>query len=31
MHGDEVLDLLQEAKLELPEVDLTDEKAWPKL
>jgi hypothetical protein len=31
MHGDEVLDLLQEAKLELPEVDLTDEKVWPKL
>ncbi|MEX1103035.1 MAG: hypothetical protein WED87_02225, partial [Dehalococcoidia bacterium] len=31
LHGDEVLNLLKEAKLELPQVDLTDEKAWPKL
>jgi cell division protease FtsH len=31
LHGDEVLELLEEAKLELPEVDLTDEKVWPKL
>lgn len=31
LHGNEVLELLEEAKLELPEVDLTDEKAWPKL
>jgi ATP-dependent Zn protease len=29
MYGDEVLELLDEAKLVLPEVDLTDEKKWP--
>jgi ATP-dependent Zn protease len=31
LHGDEVLELLDESNLVLPEVDLTEERAWPKL
>jgi len=29
LHGDEVLDLLNEANLTIPELDLTDERTWP--
>jgi ATP-dependent Zn protease len=31
MHGDEVLDLLEAVRLKQPEVDLTDDRAWPKV
>jgi ATP-dependent Zn protease len=31
LHGDEVLELLDAAKLELPKVDYTNEKTWPNL
>jgi hypothetical protein len=31
IHGDEVVALLDEAKLEVPEVDLRQEEAWPRL
>jgi ATP-dependent Zn protease len=31
IHGDEVVALLDDAKLEVPEVDLRQEAAWPKL
>jgi hypothetical protein len=31
LHGDEVLELLAEANLVVPEVDLTEERAWPRL
>jgi hypothetical protein len=31
LHGDEILGLLDDSKLTLPEVDLTDEAIWPKL
>jgi cell division protease FtsH len=31
MHGDEVLDLLEQAHLTLPEVDLTNDESWPVL
>ena len=31
LHGDEIVGLLDESKLVLPEVDLTDEAIWPKL
>jgi hypothetical protein len=29
LFGDELLDLLESAKLEIPQVDLSDESAWP--
>jgi ATP-dependent Zn protease len=29
LFGDELLELLEEAKLEIPQVDLSDERAWP--
>jgi cell division protease FtsH len=31
MHGDEVLDLLEQAHLTLPEVDLANDESWPVL
>jgi ATP-dependent Zn protease len=31
MHGDEVVELLDRAKLQVPEIDLLDESAWPKV
>jgi ATP-dependent Zn protease len=31
LHGDEVLNLLDESNLQMPEVDLADESGWPKL
>jgi hypothetical protein len=31
LHGDEVLELLDQANLVIPEVDLTQDSAWPKL
>jgi ATP-dependent Zn protease len=31
LHGDEVLELLDQSNLVVPEVDLTEERAWPKL
>jgi hypothetical protein len=31
LHGDEVLELLDASNLVVPEVDLTEERAWPKL
>jgi len=31
LHGDEIVGLLDDANLTLPEVDLTDEAIWPKL
>ena len=31
LHGDEIVGLLDDSKLVLPEVDLTDEAVWPKL
>jgi cell division protease FtsH len=31
LHGDEILNLLEESKLVLPAVDLTAEETWPKL
>jgi hypothetical protein len=31
LHGDELVELLEEAKLVVPDVDLTQERAWPKL
>ncbi len=31
LHGDEVLELLDESNLVLPDVDLTEDRAWPKL
>jgi cell division protease FtsH len=31
MHGDEVVELLDRAQLKVPEIDLLDEAAWPKV
>jgi ATP-dependent Zn protease len=31
LYGDEILGLLNEANLQTPQVDLTDEKVWPKI
>jgi hypothetical protein len=31
MHGDEVVELLDRAQLQVPEIDLLDERAWPKV
>ena len=31
IHGDELLDLLDEAKLEAPEIDLMEEASWPRV
>ena len=31
LHGDEIVGLLDDANLTLPEVDLTDDAIWPKL
>ena len=31
LHGDEVVELLERARLEAPEIDLLDEAAWPKV
>jgi ATP-dependent Zn protease len=31
MHGDEVVELLEAAALEAPDIDLTDESIWPRL
>jgi len=31
LHGDEVLDLLDGADLQQPELDLLDDAVWPKL
>jgi ATP-dependent Zn protease len=31
MHGDEVVELLDRARLKVPEIDLLDEAAWPKM
>jgi ATP-dependent Zn protease len=31
MHGDEVVELLERARLREPEIDLLDEEAWPKV
>jgi hypothetical protein len=31
IHGDEVLELLDSLNLEIPEVDLLEEKSWPKI
>jgi hypothetical protein len=31
MHGDEVVELLERAQLEQPNIDLLDEKTWPKV
>jgi hypothetical protein len=31
LHGDEVIDLLERARLAEPEIDLLDESSWPKV
>jgi hypothetical protein len=31
LHGDEILELLESANLQVPEVDMTNDEAWPKL
>jgi ATP-dependent Zn protease len=31
LHGDEILELLNQAELQVPEVDMTKDEAWPKL
>ena len=31
MHGDEVVDLLNSVGLSEPEIDLMDDKTWPKV
>jgi ATP-dependent Zn protease len=31
MHGDEVVDVLDSVELEKPDIDLTDERTWPKV
>jgi cell division protease FtsH len=31
LHGDEILELLESANLQVPEVDMTKDEAWPKL
>ena len=31
LHGDEIVELLERANLELPEADLLEERSWPKL
>jgi hypothetical protein len=31
MHGDEVVEMLDAARLEAPAIDITDETIWPKL
>jgi hypothetical protein len=31
LHGDEVVELLDRARLEAPQIDLLDEAAWPKV
>ena len=31
MHGDEVVDLLDRARLRMPEIDLLDDATWPKM
>ena len=31
LYGDELVSLLNGANLQIPDVDLTDDKAWPKL
>jgi ATP-dependent Zn protease len=31
LHGDEVVDMLNDARLEAPEIDITDDTIWPKL
>ena len=31
MHGDEVVDLLNTVRLERPELDLTDDRTWPRV
>ncbi len=31
IHGDEVVDLLERARLKVPEIDVLDESAWPKV
>ena len=31
LYGDEVIEVLESAKLEKPEVDLLDEESWPKV
>jgi ATP-dependent Zn protease len=31
MHGDEVVDLLERAQLKVPEIDVLDDSAWPKV
>src|SRR3954451_1385122 len=31
MHGDEVVELLERSQLKVPEIDLLDEAAWPKM
>jgi hypothetical protein len=31
MHGDEVVELLERAQLQVPEIDLMDEAAWPRM
>jgi hypothetical protein len=31
LHGDEVVDLLERARLRTPQIDLLDEAAWPKV
>ena len=31
LYGDELVRLLNGANLQIPDVDLTDDKAWPKL
>ena len=31
MHGDEVVDLLNSVRLQRPQIDLMDDKTWPKV
>jgi hypothetical protein len=31
MHGDEVVELLEEVGIKRPEVDYLDQKSWPKI
>jgi hypothetical protein len=31
LYGDEVVDLLEEAQLERPEIDVLDEATWPRI
>jgi cell division protease FtsH len=31
LHGDEILELLESAKLQVPDIDMTKDEAWPKL